>query len=130
MTSTSPLSVMVVDDDRMCRRILEVLLKQNNHHVDLAESAQKAMKLILKNRYDIIFLDIGLPNVSGIELAKTIRYEYKRDSLLVATTGHVLLEDKNRYHCAGIDIILEKPIDSDALENLLSRVADGKAVTS
>ena len=118
------LSVLVVDDDRMCRRILEVLLKQWNHEVDLAENSDVALNFITKKAYDIIFLDIGLPHKSGIELAKTIRYEYKIDVTLVATTGHVLEADKNRYYCAGIDLVLEKPIAPDELESFLSEFVE------
>jgi len=125
--SDQPLSILIVDDDRMCRRILEVLLKQLGHDADMAEDAEEALSKATKNRYDIIFLDIGLPNTSGIDFAKSIRFEYKQDAVLVATTGHVLDTDHGRYDSAGISFVFEKPIDFEKLEQFM---ADYVAVRS
>jgi CheY-like chemotaxis protein len=119
----NPLSILLIDDDRMCRRILEVFLKQLGHDADMAENAEEALEAIAKKRYDVIFLDIGLPNISGIELAKIIRCEYNMDVTLVATTGHVLDADQNRYTCAGIDLVLEKPLSLERIELFLSEYA-------
>ena len=127
-TATS-LSILLIDDDRMCRRILEVFLKQLGHDSDMAENAEEALEAIARKRYDVIFLDIGLPSISGIELAKIIRCEYNMDVPLVATTGHVLDADQNRYTCAGIDLVLEKPLSLERIESFLEEYALAHSVT-
>ena len=110
---------LVVDDDKMCRRILEVLLQQLGYYVDVAENASTAIELLSKNSYKLIFLDIGLPNTSGVELAQKIRMDFNLTLPIIATTGHVLKADHKRYINAGINIVLEKPIHLKYLKTVI-----------
>jgi CheY-like chemotaxis protein len=73
---------------------------------------------------DVVLVDIGLPGIDGFELARRIRAtEGDRRTLLVALTGYGRDEDRERTRAAGFDHHLTKPVELDALEGLVARLA-------
>lgn len=119
------LSVLLVEDDPIARRVCGLFLTDIYYSVDVAEDGGQALGLYeLHNAsYDIIFLDIGLPDINGYEVARQIRsyeeaHNYKPVHI-VAITAHIYDSDKAECFAAGINDFIAKPITKDSLYRVL-----------
>jgi CheY-like chemotaxis protein len=92
------------------------------HEVQTAYDGPTAVEFALKHCPDVILLDIGLPGMSGYDVARQLRQESAcRDALIVAITGYGQEEDIRKSKEAGFDHHLVKPIDYQALLNVIAR---------
>jgi PAS domain S-box-containing protein len=113
--------VLVADDNRDGAEIMAMLLDQFGLEVQLAFTGPDALAAALAYRPHIAILDIGMPGMSGYEVAQRIRAEpWGAELLLIALTGWGQDEDKRKAHDAGFDRHLIKPVDPDALESLIA----------
>ena len=98
-----------------------MLLKLAGHKVHLARNGAEALAIAKRVRPDIGILDIGMPELSGHEVAEHIRHEaWGRDITLIAVTGWGQDADKRRSRAAGFDHHLTKPIDFEELKRLFN----------
>jgi CheY-like chemotaxis protein len=117
----APRRVLVVDDNHDARDSLGDLLVLSGHEVRVARSGPQAIELAREFRPDVALLDIGLPGMSGYELAGRLRAEpFGPTLLLVALTGYGQDEDRRRTREAGFDHHLTKPADLRQLAGLLA----------
>ncbi len=124
--------VLVVDDSRDAADSCATLLQLSGHDVRVAYDGRHALELAGDFHPDAVLLDIGLPDISGYELARTIRAApWAGSVILIALTGWGQEQDKRRALQAGFDRHLTKPIAPDALESLLqSLVATARAAAA
>jgi signal transduction histidine kinase len=114
--------VLVVDDNHDAGDSLGDLLELSGHEVRVTRSGPQALEVAREFRPDVGLLDIGLPGMSGYELAGRLRAEgYGSVMLLIALTGYGQDEDRRRTHEAGFDHHLTKPADLRQLADLLAR---------
>lgn len=112
----SGLEVLVVEDNRDAVKMLAMMLEQQGHRVRVAEDGFQALRLAAQRKTDVIILDIGLPGMSGYQVAESLRRELElNDSLILAVTGYVHEEDRLRSRQAGIDYHLVKPVEYETL---------------
>jgi CheY-like chemotaxis protein len=111
--------VLVVDDDAGVRDALGELLQLCGHEVNVAADGLAAVEAACRGRPDVVVLDLGIPGIDGLEVARRIRAELGSAPLLVAVTGAVRPEDEASARAAGCDRFLAKPVDVDALEALV-----------
>lgn len=117
-----PLKVLIADDNRDIADTCCVLIELLGHEAHVAYSGEQAFELAQRLRPDMLLLDIGMPDLSGYELARRLRGEaWTARATLVAATGWGQDADKQRSYEAGFDAHLTKPIDQDALEQLFQR---------
>jgi PAS domain S-box-containing protein len=115
-TNGHPLTVLVADDNLDAAESLAMLLKINGHRVELAHDGATALDAIMNVRPDIALLDIGMPNLSGYEVAQRVREQpWGANVTLVAITGWGQVEDKYRAAAAGFDHHWVKPVDPNAV---------------
>jgi DNA-binding response OmpR family regulator len=96
-----------------------MLLQLSGHDVHLAHTGAEALEVAKRVRPDIAILDIGLPDLTGYELAERLRHEAWGERItLIAVTGWGQDSDKRRALGAGFDHHLTKPVDPDRLERL------------
>lgn len=114
--------ILVVDDEPDGRESLTALLQVMGHQVDSAGDAVEGIAAALKGDYQAAFVDIALPGHSGLEVAHAIRRERGARMLLIGLAGGVDPEEAQRALEAGFDAHLAKPLDSDAIADLLLRV--------
>lgn len=118
-----PQRVLVVDDNTDAADSLSMLLALQGHTVEVAYSGQEAIRRAEVFRPDVALLDIGLPGMSGHELARSLRaMPHLHGIRLVAITGYGQPEDYQRTHEAGFDDHLVKPIEQSALQRSLAAV--------
>lgn len=116
----APRRILVVDDHKDTADSLCVLLQANGNSVYTASDGEAALEAAFRFRPDVVLLDIGLPKKNGYEVARTIRQQqWGKETLLVAITGWGQESDETRAADAGFDRHLIKPIDPDALHDLL-----------
>nr|PZN03033.1 MAG: hypothetical protein DIU74_06625 [Pseudomonadota bacterium] len=114
--------ILVVDDNRDAAESLQMLLELIGHEVKVAYDGSQAIEAYLAEHPDIVFLDIGLPRLSGYEVARRIRGQAAGNGpLLVALTGWEREEDRQRAAEAGFDHHIVKPIAYEQLTELLGR---------
>jgi len=121
-----PIRVLVVDNSADVAVTLALLVKQLGHMVQVAHSGQQALAKAAAFRPDVIFLDIGLPDISGYEVCKEIRgYDRGKNSIIVALTGRKEPEDVIRSEKAGFDRHVGKPMFLATLQEILGSVDPG-----
>ena len=112
--------VLVVDDNVDAAESLAFLLRTDGHEVDTAYDGVSALEKAHRLLPDVVLLDIGLPGMSGHEVAGRLRQEHRdRSLLLIALTGYGQEEDRRRSQEVGIDAHLTKPVDLPDLQALL-----------
>ena len=116
--------VLVVDDNIDAAQSLAMLLESSGHHVRVAHGGVAALECAREHRPDVVFLDIGLPELDGYEVARRMRRSSNGNTFtLVAMTGYGQRSDRERSRAAGFDHHLVKPADITRLEAILSEVA-------
>jgi PAS domain S-box-containing protein len=113
--------VLVVDDNVDAAITVASLLKAWGHDVHVVHNGPAAIDAAGHYRPEIVLLDIGLPGMSGYEVARKLRRDPQhRGVLIAALTGYGQAEDRARSHAAGFDYHLTKPPDTSMLEQLVS----------
>lgn len=124
--ATAGLRILVVDDNQDSADSLAVWLRLKGHDVRTAYDGPQALDLALEQPPDLVLLDIGMPRMSGYEVARRLRaHPDTRRAMLVAMTGWGQEEDRRQSREAGIDQHLVKPLEPRVLEDLLARLAGG-----
>jgi len=116
----SPRRVLVVDDNVDTAESLALLLRLKGHEVETAHDGPAAVKMATSFQPNVVLLDIGLPGLDGYQVASRLRRRRRTaKSLLVALTGYGQEEDQRRAREAGFDHHLTKPVDPQAIYDLL-----------
>jgi CheY-like chemotaxis protein len=116
--------VLLVEDIRANQLVVATLLRREGHMVDVAASGSAAIRAVARQPYDLVLMDIFMPGMTGIEATRQIR------SLpgpagrvpICAVTGNVAPEDRARCEAAGMNDMLVKPVELDALIAVLGRL--------
>ena len=112
--------LLVVDDSIDHAQSLGMLLKLMGHEVHVAHTGPEALEAVARVKPDVALVDIGLPGMSGYEVARRIREQAKyRGMVLVAQTGWGQTEDRLRSEEAGFNYHLVKPVSREDLESIL-----------
>ena len=115
--------IIVADDDLDTVEAMALLLRAIGHTVDVATSGAAVLELAVRTRADIIFLDIGMPDMDGWQLARKLREQLGTDAVrIVAVTGYGAKEDYLRSRKAGFDAHVQKPVDMALLQSILAQM--------
>ena len=116
-------SVLVVDDNRDAAETLAALLNMMGHRAPVANDGRQALRMLPSLMPDVVFLDLGMPGMSGYEVAAAIRQDARLAGIrLVALTGWGGEADRAKTKAAGFDEHLTKPATVEAIEDVLRRV--------
>jgi signal transduction histidine kinase/CheY-like chemotaxis protein len=125
-----PRRIVIVEDNHDIRTLLSAGLGRLGHEVETAVDGPSAVRLVLEQKPDVALIDIGLPGLSGHEVARRIRSELSDAVFLVALTGYGQPEDRQQALEAGFDEHLTKPIDIRRLQKLIERRGDPAAAAT
>ena len=124
--NTRPLRVLVVDDNIDTATTLAVLLGASGHLVWTAHHGHAALEIARENEPQAVFLDIGLPELDGYEIAKRLRQQPAlRHTMLIALSGYGQADDQRRSREAGFNHHLVKPASFSEVERILATVSQG-----
>lgn len=120
--------ILLVEDSPLPQMIVKTILKQLDCSVDVADTGEDSVALCLKNHYDLIFMDIGLPGIDGIMAAHLIREQEKQEhrAPIIALTAHDDLALKTKALAAGIDDYLVKPLTRQSAHYILDKYFNKK----
>ena len=116
-------SILVVDDVPDVTEMVALFLKHTGYDVATANSPKNALEIATAKTFDLIISDIGMPDMNGYELARSLRARSAyRCTPLVAVTGYTEYDDRGRSLRAGFDAHLTKPINPSQLLNLIEEL--------
>ena len=117
----NPLKILVVDDEEMNRRMMQLILSHEKHDVQIATGGQEAIDAVKEQDFDIILMDIQMPMMDGVETSKRIRNleDGGKRAYIIALTASFLPEMGERLFAAGMDTYLAKPFDVQHLREVL-----------
>lgn len=120
--SLSQKRILLVEDQLLAAKIAESILSDLQCKVDISPNGIHAVEQAQKYPYNLIFLDIGLPDIDGFEVAKRIRAnEIETNRVpIVALTAHLDTENKNQCLESGMDDVLSKPLELEIAEKMLN----------
>jgi signal transduction histidine kinase/CheY-like chemotaxis protein len=114
---------LVVEDNLINQRLIQILLQEYNVAVDTASNGVEAVNKARKSKYDIVFMDIDMPEKNGILATKEIKAALHANALtpIVALTAMAMEGDKEMLLNAGLDAYISKPLTREKLENILNK---------
>jgi PAS domain S-box-containing protein len=116
-----PLQSLLVEDDSFNQLIATTVLERLGYQIDLAKNGVEALQAVQTNDYDLILMDIQMPEMDGLMATKLIRQNPENSHLrIVAMTANVLPEDRQACFDAGMDDYISKPIDIQEIIQLVS----------
>ncbi|MBW2146793.1 MAG: response regulator [Deltaproteobacteria bacterium] len=118
--------ILVVDDDDLVLIALTELLKPKDYEVTTALNGPEALGLLSRERFDLIILDIIMPEMSGLEVCRKVRdMEDYRDVPIIMLTAKSADEDREQGMEAGANLFLSKPISPQRLIQLVDEAVEG-----
>jgi CheY-like chemotaxis protein len=115
--------VLVVDDNRDAAESLARMLELMGHSATFVTDPAAAMPMLRAERADIVFLDLGMPQIDGFQLARRIRAECGLDNpCLVALTGYGTASDRAKTRHSGFDAHLLKPASPDLVRSTIEEL--------
>ena len=115
------LSILVVDDNEINRQLMSILLTRQGHRVEVASNGLEAFEAVKVKKFDIVFMDLQMPVMDGIEASRRIR-EWESEGVhtfIVALTAGYFPEDGQKLFEAGMDNYLTKPFQVEHIQRLL-----------
>jgi CheY-like chemotaxis protein len=119
------LKILLVDDNRVNQRIALLIFGQMQLKCDIASDGKEAFEMVQQKEYDLIFMDMQMPVMDGLESTKLIRAfekdsETLHQSIIVALTGSELAENKDVCLEIGMNDFIEKPIRIESIQKYIS----------
>ncbi|WP_323771510.1 ATP-binding protein [Antarctobacter sp.] len=116
-----PCDILLVEDNEINRIVGRELLEHDRHHVETAACGELALKLAEARRYDVVLMDISMPGMDGIDVARAIRCGagINAGTPIIATTAHALPQEIEAFLSAGMQAVLIKPLTLDAIRKAL-----------
>jgi signal transduction histidine kinase/CheY-like chemotaxis protein len=122
--ATGRLRILIIEDNADIAEPLAILLARWGHEVRAERNPHRGLRAALTPPpFDLVLLDIGLPELDGYAVARQLRQDLGTRTRLVAFTGYGGPEDRQRAREAGFDELITKPLEIDVLEQLLARLS-------
>lgn len=122
------LHVLVAEDYPINQMLIGEILKGYGIKYDIAQNGHEAVEMALSNNYNLVLMDINMPEMNGIEATKKLREAFDNTLPIVALTANAADGDRNYFISIGMDDYLSKPINPNELENVLKRFGNCQVV--
>lgn len=118
-----PIKILVVEDTEIVRKVMQITLSSLGYHVDIAINGSDTIRLFKENDYEIVFMDLGLPDINGIEVVKELRRIEGVKNLvpIIALTAHHTELDKELGLAAGIQEFVLKPLTKEMAQATINK---------
>ena len=118
-----PLQILLAEDNLINQKLITLLLKKMGYFPDISMNGAEALKMLEKKRYDILFMDVQMPVMDGLEATRMIMstWSKKMRPHIIAMTANVMHGDRERCMDAGMDDYLSKPIKFHEIEDVLMK---------
>ena len=120
--SPSALSILLVEDNAINQTVALSFLKRLGQRANVANTGRKAVEMIADGHYDLVFMDMQMPEMDGLEATAAIRkLDLPRQPRIIAITANVLEADRDRCLVAGMDGFISKPFRLEDLRQAICR---------
>lgn len=119
------LNILIAEDNKINQLILSKALQNLGYgHISVVSDGDKVIKAFEKKWYDVVFMDVEMPKINGIEATKVIRDYYKdpKSPIIIALTANALPEDRVKCLNAGMNDYIAKPFDAEDIEGSLTKI--------
>lgn len=118
-----PLEILVAEDNAINQKIIQGILNRHSYQPKMVENGKLTLESIRQRTYDIILMDIQMPEMDGMEATRRIRQELpaSKQPLIIALTADALQKSRKEYMEAGMDDVLYKPVQTRKLMELLAK---------
>jgi signal transduction histidine kinase/ActR/RegA family two-component response regulator len=125
---SAPLQVLLAEDNLVNRQLVVRLLEKRGHHVDIAANGREACEAFHRQNYDVILMDVQMPEMTGIEATAAIRQAERctgHHVPIIAMTAHAMKGDREQFLASGMDGYISKPILLKELTGALEKISPG-----
>jgi signal transduction histidine kinase/HPt (histidine-containing phosphotransfer) domain-containing protein len=125
-----PLRILLADDNPINQKVGISVLNKLGYQADLANNGQEVIKALEQRPYDVLFLDVQMPEMDGMECTRLICQRWTRDKrpVVIAMTGNALMGDREKCLAAGMDDYISKPVRVADLQATLERWGPTKVI--
>ncbi len=118
-----PLRVLLADDNAINQKVGLSVLQKLGYRADVANNGLEVLRALERTPYDVLFLDVQMPELDGLECARQICARWSRDKrpVVIAMTGNALMGDREKCLAAGMDDYISKPVRISELQSALER---------
>lgn len=120
MESLDGIKILLVEDNAINIKFIQSLFADHHLTADLAMNGIQALQKIKQNTYDVVLMDIEMPELNGYETTRIIRNDFKNKVPIIAMTAHAMSGEREKCLQLGMNDYLSKPIDTDALFQKMS----------
>ena len=121
--------ILVVEDNQVNQALVLRMLEKMGHAAVLAENGKQAISLLASGSFDLVFMDVQMPEMDGLTATRNIRESEKQTGThipIIAMTAHAMKGDKERCLEAGMDGYIAKPVSSREIEEMIAKALDAK----
>ncbi len=120
------LKVLVTEDEAINRMYITTILERKGWDIHEAADGLEALDYIKKNKYDVVLMDISMPNLNGIDATIKIRQQEPETEHLpvIALTAHAFPSDRKKFLDAGMDDVVVKPLNERSLIEVIMKYVD------
>ena len=111
-------AILIIEDEEDVRSLLQDILTMQGHHVVIAQDGREGVALFKPGAFDLVFTDLGMPGMSGWEVAKAIRAQDPKVAIAIITGWDIHME-KDSLEESGVNLIIQKPFTVDAIVRLV-----------
>lgn len=117
--SVSPLRILLAEDDKLNKKVTLLMLKRLGYKADAASNGVEVLEALGRQSYDLVLMNIGMPEMDGIETTRRIRRRWQNGLKIIAITAYVLPGIKAICFEAGMDGYIGKPVKIEELAKVL-----------
>ena len=120
-------TILVAEDSRLNRKLVETLLKPHGYRLLLAVDGQEAIDIATREKPDLILMDMQMPKISGYDATSTLKSQPETARItIVAVTAHAMADERKRAEEAGCDGYITKPINTRTFADQVREYLDSR----
>jgi len=119
------MKILIVDDDVELTKALESTITSGGHDVQCANDPREGLRLIREQKHDMVFLDLSMPEFSGVDIIKNLAEDgkIKQKNIVIITASAANDEELQKLIDSGVHSVLRKPVDIDAILDKIEEVS-------
>ncbi|MEX2463562.1 MAG: response regulator [Balneolaceae bacterium] len=132
-SSDKKIKILLAEDDKVNQLLARRILEREGYQVDVVENGDKAVKAVETNKYDVLLMDVQMPELDGYDATKRIRELESGNGKhlpIIAMTAHALDKDREKCIASGMDDYVSKPIDRELLKRLIRKYIQKPPINS
>lgn len=124
LATKHPMKILVAEDNFINQKLAEQVFAQMGYDIELVENGLLALEAAMKNKYDLIFMDLHMPEMDGIESTNAIRSSLENPPYIVALTANVIAESREACIQAGMCDFIQKPFKPSDVERVIRWISE------